>query len=74
MLTKDAIAHFDGAANVARALDVSPAAISKWGSIVPLESALAIEIITHRKLLVDRSKYPRIAHALNVAESSRGAA
>ena len=65
MLTKTAFAHFkDNQAAVARALGVSSAAISKWGEIVPFESATALEILTEGAITVDPQLYPRIASAM----------
>lgn len=65
MLTKTALRHFDGSqAAMARALGISSAAVSKWGDIVPFESATALEILTDGVLRVDQRKYPRIQEAL----------
>lgn len=65
MLTQAAIDHYGDQAGIARALGISPAAISKWGEVVPLESATAIEILTQGKLRVDPMRYPKLARALN---------
>jgi hypothetical protein len=55
MLKKDVIDHFENASNVARALGLSPAAVSKWGAVVPWYSAGELERITKRALRrVDR--------------------
>lgn len=70
MLTKDAVEHFGNQSAIARALDISAAAVSKWGEVVPLESALALEILTARKLRCERSLYPNLARALDAAESN----
>lgn len=70
MLTEQAVSHFKTRAAIARALVISPAATSKWGHVVPLESALALEILTRRELRVDRSLYPNLARALDTAESA----
>lgn len=63
MLTKNAIAYFGTQAEICRTLEISSAAIAKWGEVVPLESALALEILTAQKLPVDRSLYPKLARA-----------
>lgn len=69
MLTQDAVQYFGNQSSIARALDISAAAVSKWGEIVPLESALALEILTARRLRCDRTQYPNLARALDTAES-----
>lgn len=69
MHTRDAVHHFGNQSSIARALDISAAAVSKWGEIVPLESALALEILTGGRLQCDRSQYPNLARALDSAES-----
>lgn len=46
MLTKDAIAHFKGASNLARALGVKPQSIASWGERVPNLRQLQIEKLT----------------------------
>jgi hypothetical protein len=73
MLTTDAVAHYKTQKAIARALDISDAAVSKWPEVVPIESALALEIITARALRVDRSLYPSLARALDVADQRSGA-
>lgn len=71
MLTKHALRHFnDNAAAMARALGISSAAVSKWGSTVPLESATALEILTGGALKVEPRRYPKIKQAME----RRGAA
>lgn len=68
MLTQDAVRYFGNQAAIARALEISAAAVSKWDEIVPLESALALEILTGRRLRCDRTQYPNLARALDTAE------
>ncbi len=58
MLTADAIAHFGTRSEIARALAISRAAVSKWGDVVPEGSAYKIESITGGKLKADPSLYP----------------
>lgn len=69
MQTQDAIRYFGNQSAIARALDISAAAVSKWGEVVPLESALALEILTARRLRCDRTQYPNLARALDTAEA-----
>lgn len=59
MLKKDVIDHFKSASNVARALEVSPAAIWKWKAIVPYFSAIEIQRITGGALRVQDKFYVR---------------
>jgi hypothetical protein len=74
MLTADAISHFRTKSSVATVLGISPAAVSKWGAVVPIESALALEIMTARTLRVDRALYPSLARALDIADQAKPAA
>jgi hypothetical protein len=67
MRTSSAIDHFRTQSAISRALGISPAAVSKWGDVVPLESALALEILTAGHLAVDRSLYPGLARAIETA-------
>jgi DNA-binding transcriptional regulator YdaS (Cro superfamily) len=69
MLTQDAVRYFGNQSAIARALDISAAAVSKWGEIVPLESALALEILSGRRLRCERTRYPNLARALDTAEA-----
>ena len=71
MLTETALKHFKTQAAIARALDISPAAVSKWPEIVPLESATALEIITSGELQVDRGLYPNLARAIEVSQEEQ---
>ena len=52
MLTKDAIAYFGTAAALARALDVTPSAISQWGERVPGLRQLQLQLMT-RELVAE---------------------
>jgi hypothetical protein len=67
MLRTDAIRHVKTQRAIAQALDISEAAISKWGEVVPLDKAMALEILTKRKLRVDKSRYEDVARAIDVA-------
>lgn len=64
MLTQTALTHFKTQAAIARCLEISPAAVSKWPEVVPIESALALEIRTGGELQVDKSLYPNLARAM----------
>lgn len=59
MLKQDAIDHFESASNVARALAISPAAVCKWGDVVPWFSAEQIERVTGGVLKVRPELYVR---------------
>ncbi len=67
MKTSDAIQHFHSKAAIARTLGVSSAAVTQWGPVVPLESALSLEILTGGALAVDRTLYPSLARAIEAA-------
>lgn len=68
MRTENAVAYFKTQAAIARALEISPAAVCKWGDVVPLESALALELLTSGGLAVDKSMYPNLARAIEASE------
>lgn len=59
MLKQDVIDHFKSASNVARALSISPAAVGKWGEVVPWFSAQEVERITGGALKVRSELYVR---------------
>lgn len=50
-LFMDVIRHFDNQASLARALSVTPSAVSQWlrRASIPAEKAIEIEIITKGK-------------------------
>lgn len=56
------LAHFGTRAQVATALGISRAAVSKWADVVPEGSAYKLESITGRKLRVDPSCYEKSAN------------
>lgn len=64
MRKDSALKHFGTAANVARSLHISPAAVSKWDEVVPVESAKALEIRTNGALRVDWSLYDATRRAI----------
>ena len=68
MLTKTAIEHFGSQAEICRALDISSAAVAKWGEVVPIEAAMALEILSDKSVTVDHSRYPKLARALESNE------
>lgn len=53
MTKTEAIEHFGSAANVARALQLSRAAISSWPEEVPLLRQMQLEKLTDGKLKAD---------------------
>jgi transcriptional regulator with XRE-family HTH domain len=57
--TKAAIKHYKTRAAIARALGISPAAVSKWEAVVPEGSAYKLESITGGVLRVDPKLYER---------------
>lgn len=59
MLKQDVLDHFETASNIARALNISPAAVSKWGAVVPYFSARELQRVTDGKLRVRDELYVR---------------
>jgi DNA-binding transcriptional regulator YdaS (Cro superfamily) len=57
MKTQDAIEHFGSAAALARAVNITRAAVSQWGELVPLASAVRIEKLTNGALTLDLEAY-----------------
>ncbi len=68
MLKTAAIEHYKGAPAVARALDISEAAVYQWPEVVPLESALALEILTEGRLPVERRLYDKLKRATRISK------
>lgn len=58
MRKTDVIKHFGSVIEVARALQISRAAVSKWPPVIPEGSAYKVESITKGKLKVDPGAYP----------------
>lgn len=52
MLTKDAVAHFKGKSKLAAVLDISPAAISQWGEVVPKARQYQLQVLSNGALKV----------------------
>ena len=61
MKTKEAIQHFGTAAELARSLDIFPAAVYQWGEYPPLGRQCEIEILTNGELRADRSSKKKTA-------------
>lgn len=61
MKTADVIAHFGGQGRLAKAIDVSQPAISKWGETVPELRAYQIQVLTNGKL---KANFPLIKQAV----------
>lgn len=70
MRKADVIKHFKTQTAAAAALDVSVSAISQWDEVVPVESAKALELLTHSSLKVDWSLYPATKRALRELRSA----
>ena len=60
MKTADAIAYFGSQSRLAKEIDISQPAISKWGEDVPTLRAFQIQILTGGKLKAD---LPRLQQA-----------
>lgn len=57
MKKTDAIEYFGSAAELARILKISEAAVSRWGNLLPLGRAYEIESLTERTLRVNKADY-----------------
>lgn len=57
MLTSDVISYFGSQAEVARALSIGKAAVSKWGTRVPPLRAAQLQQMTKGKLRFDPDSY-----------------
>lgn len=67
MKTVEAVEHYGNKAAVARALGISPAAITKWGEFPPDEKQIALQRETSGQLKAETEvveKYRAIADAL----------
>jgi DNA-binding transcriptional regulator YdaS (Cro superfamily) len=67
MLTQTAIEHFGSQAEIARQLEISTAAVAKWGDTVPEGSAYKIESITAGKIKVDPEFYRELKRKRSAA-------
>lgn len=68
MTTSDAIKHFGKKIDLARALGLSPSAITQWGETVPIRRQYELERLTEGKLKVTqpvaaRPRLPRVSAA-----------
>ncbi|HDO1375214.1 TPA: Cro/Cl family transcriptional regulator [Aeromonas veronii] len=54
MKKEDAISYFGSAAELARSLNISEPAVSRWGDIIPKGRAYQIEVLTGGKLKADQ--------------------
>lgn len=69
MKTSDAIEHFKGATNLARALGIKPSSIADWRDVVPDLRQLQIESITSGALQAEaRLKLPALQQTAQAAE------
>ena len=57
MLKKTALEHFKNGVALARAIQVSPQAVNKWGPVIPWGAALEIQRVTVGTLRRDESLY-----------------
>lgn len=67
MLTKIAIQYFGSQAEISRRLDISSAAVAKWGETVPEGSAYKIESISGGHLKVDPDFYKKLKRQQSAA-------
>lgn len=70
MLKSAVIAHFGTQAAIARALEISEAAVSLWDEVIPEGSAYKIESMTRRALKVDPSLYSKTNHGRRADQAS----
>ncbi|PTS80436.1 Cro/Cl family transcriptional regulator [Aeromonas sp. HMWF036] len=54
MKKEDAINYFGSAAELARSLNISEPAVSRWGDTIPKGRAYQIEVLTGGKLKADQ--------------------
>ncbi|QTL94013.1 Cro/CI family transcriptional regulator [Aeromonas jandaei] len=54
MKKEDAISYFGSAAELARSLNISEPAVSRWGDTIPKGRAYQIEVLTDGKLKADQ--------------------
>jgi DNA-binding transcriptional regulator YdaS (Cro superfamily) len=59
MKTADVIAYFGTATAAAQKLGISRAAVSQWGDLVPLASAVRLSVLTGGALALDLAHYER---------------
>jgi len=61
MLTNEAVKFFNGKSRLAKALSISPAAVSQWGLHVPKLRQFELEALTAGRLRVDSKAQERVA-------------
>lgn len=59
MLTQEAIDHFGSKAKLAKALEVSQPAVSRWGERIPEKRAARLSLMTNGALVYDPSDYQK---------------
>jgi hypothetical protein len=67
MLTRTVIQHFGSQAEICRKLEISSAAVAKWGETVPEGSAYKIESISGGQLKVDPEFYRELKRKRSAA-------
>ena len=55
----EVISYFGGVGQVAKALGISHASVSGWGSVIPKGRAFEIQSITNKALKVDPALYAK---------------
>lgn len=55
--TLDAVNHFGSKARLAKALDISQPAVSRWGGLVPEKRAARLSVMTNGELAYDPNEY-----------------
>lgn len=58
MLKKDVIDFYGSKSAVARALNISPSAVTQWEDVVPEKQAYRIQILTGGRLKINPKLYP----------------
>jgi hypothetical protein len=67
VFTQDAIRHFGSKAKLAKALDVSQPAVSRWGDRVPEKRAARLCLMTDGVLVYDPKDYQNLTKPLDAA-------
>lgn len=57
MLTEDAVKYLGSKAKLAKALDVSQPAVSRWGEMIPEKRAARLSLMTDGVLVYDPKAY-----------------
>lgn len=56
MTTNEVLRVFETKAEVARALDISPSAVSRWGIIPPLLRQYQLQVVTAGRLTAEKAR------------------